>query len=67
MLDAITTAPAIIANNRLNLLAANHLGRAVHCNVYGDPSKPPNFARFPSSTAQPAVSTPTGTWPPTCA
>jgi transcriptional regulator with XRE-family HTH domain len=46
MLDAITTAPAIIANNRLDLLAANHLGRALHCNVYGDPTRQPNFARF---------------------
>lgn len=46
MLDAITTAPAIIGNNRSDLLAANHLGRAMYCDVYADPTRPPNFARF---------------------
>ncbi|MFD1538575.1 helix-turn-helix transcriptional regulator [Nonomuraea guangzhouensis] len=46
MLDAITTAPAIIGNNRMDLLAANHLGRAMYCDVFGDPTGAPNFARF---------------------
>ncbi|KAB8194888.1 helix-turn-helix domain-containing protein [Nonomuraea phyllanthi] len=46
MLDTITTAPAIIGNNRSDLLAANHLGRAMYCDLYTDPSRPPNFARF---------------------
>ncbi|MFI7225983.1 helix-turn-helix transcriptional regulator [Nonomuraea angiospora] len=46
MLDTITTAPAIIGNNRSDLLAANHLGRALYCDVYADPNRPPNFARF---------------------
>ena len=45
-LDTITTAPAIVANNRMDLLAANHLGRAMYCDVYTDPGGPPNFARF---------------------
>jgi transcriptional regulator with XRE-family HTH domain len=45
-LDAIATAPAIVANNRMDLLAANHLGRAMYCDVYTDPTSPPNFARF---------------------
>jgi transcriptional regulator with XRE-family HTH domain len=45
-LDAITTAPAIVGNNRLDLLAANHLGRAMYSDVYADPTSPPNFARF---------------------
>lgn len=44
-LDAIT-APAILGNNRMDLLAANHLGRAMYSDVYADPSSPPNFARF---------------------
>jgi transcriptional regulator with XRE-family HTH domain len=44
-LDAIT-APAILGNNRSDLLAANHLGRAMYCDVYTNPSGPPNFARF---------------------
>ncbi|WP_281900926.1 helix-turn-helix transcriptional regulator [Phytohabitans aurantiacus] len=45
-LDAITTAPAIIANGRLDLIATNHLGRAMHCDLYADPTSLPNFARF---------------------
>ncbi|MEV7629506.1 helix-turn-helix transcriptional regulator [Actinoplanes sp. NPDC089786] len=45
-LDAITTAPAIIVNNRQDLLAANHLGRAMYSDVYADPTRPPNFGRF---------------------
>jgi transcriptional regulator with XRE-family HTH domain len=45
-LDAITTAPAIIANNRMDLLAANHLGQAMYCDHYTGPATPPNFARF---------------------
>jgi transcriptional regulator with XRE-family HTH domain len=45
-LDTITTAPAIIVNNRQDLLAANHLGRAMYSDVYADPTRPPNFARF---------------------
>jgi transcriptional regulator with XRE-family HTH domain len=44
-LDAIT-APAIVGNNRADLLAANHLGRAMYSDLYTDPSRPPNFARF---------------------
>jgi hypothetical protein len=44
-LDAIT-APAIVGNNRADLLAANHLGRAMYSDLYSDPSRPPNFARF---------------------
>ncbi|MFF0771446.1 helix-turn-helix domain-containing protein [Nonomuraea wenchangensis] len=46
MLDAITTAPAIIGNHRSDLLAANHLGRAMYSDLYADPTRPPNFARF---------------------
>ena len=44
-LDAIT-APAIVGNNRMDLLAANHLGRAMYSDLYTDPTSPPNFARF---------------------
>jgi hypothetical protein len=43
-LDAIT-APAILGNNRMDLLAANHLGRAMYSDLYTDPTSPPNFAR----------------------
>lgn len=45
-LDTITAAPAIVVNNRQDLLAANHLGRAMYSDVYADPARPPNFARF---------------------
>jgi hypothetical protein len=45
-LDAITAAPAIVGNDRSDLLAANGLGRAMYSDVYADPTGPPNFARF---------------------
>lgn len=44
-LDTIT-APAIVVNNRQDLLAANHLGRAMYSDVYTDPTSAPNFSRF---------------------
>jgi len=44
-LDAITTAPAIVGNDRLDFLAANQLGRAMYSDLLLDPSAPPNFAR----------------------
>ncbi|WP_416905167.1 hypothetical protein [Micromonospora echinospora] len=40
------TTPAIVVNNRCDLLAANLLGRAVHSDVHADPTGVPNFARF---------------------
>jgi transcriptional regulator with XRE-family HTH domain len=45
-LDAICHAPAIVGNDRLDLLAANHLGRAMYSDHYSDPQTTPNFARF---------------------
>lgn len=45
VLDAITTAPAIVGNDRLDFLAANHLGRAMYSDLLLDPT-PPNFARY---------------------
>ncbi|WP_249999223.1 helix-turn-helix transcriptional regulator [Actinoplanes sp. M2I2] len=44
-LDAIHT-PAIVVNNRHDLVAANHLGRAMHSELYADPTVVPNFGRF---------------------
>jgi transcriptional regulator with XRE-family HTH domain len=44
-LDAITS-PAIVVNNRQDLLAANLLGRAMYSDVYTDPTSAPNFGRF---------------------
>lgn len=45
-LDAIRDAPAAIGNGRTDLLAANHLGRALFSDVYAESGGQPNFARF---------------------
>ena len=46
VLDGINP-PAIIRNGRMDLLATNHLGRAMHASVYdSQPGDPPNFARY---------------------
>ena len=46
VLDTVT-APAIVRNGRMDLLAVNHLGRAMHSSLYDrDPADPPNFARY---------------------
>jgi len=46
MLDAITDAPAFVRNGRLDVLAANRLGRAMYSEMYGGTARPANFARF---------------------
>jgi transcriptional regulator with XRE-family HTH domain len=46
VLDGITS-PAIVRNGRMDLLATNHLGRAMHASLFDNsPGDPPNFARF---------------------
>jgi transcriptional regulator with XRE-family HTH domain len=45
-LDTISTAPAIVGNNRMDLLAANQLGWAMYYDLATGPDRPPNFARF---------------------
>ncbi|HEY5979513.1 MAG TPA: helix-turn-helix transcriptional regulator [Microlunatus sp.] len=45
-LDAITTVPAIVGNDRMDFLAANHLGRAMYADLLLDPMATPNFARY---------------------
>ena len=45
-LDTINTGPAIVGNNRSDLLATNLLGRALYADLYSDPNGAPNFARF---------------------
>ncbi len=41
------TAPAIVRNGRMDLLACNHLGRAMHASVYDTAAgAQPNFVRF---------------------
>jgi len=47
LLDAMTMAPAYVRNGRLDVLAANPLGRAVFAPVFDSTAAaPPNLARF---------------------
>lgn len=49
-LDAVTGAPAIVRNGRMELLATNLLGRAMHSSLYASAiactGGPPSFARY---------------------
>ena len=45
VLDVID-APAIVRNGRLDVLAANHLGRAIYAPMFDSPATPTNFARY---------------------
>jgi transcriptional regulator with XRE-family HTH domain len=46
LLDSITGAPALVQNGRLDILAANPLGRALYSEMYVDSVRPINHARF---------------------
>lgn len=46
MLDAMTGAPAVVRNDRLDILATNRLGQALYSELYRDPVRPANHARF---------------------
>jgi hypothetical protein len=46
VLDAITDAPAWICNGRYDVLAVNHLARALYSPVLADTRRPANTARF---------------------
>jgi transcriptional regulator with XRE-family HTH domain len=46
ILDAITGAPAFVRNGRLDILAANRLGRAFYAEHFDSPHGHPNSARF---------------------
>jgi transcriptional regulator with XRE-family HTH domain len=46
ILDAMTGAPAFVQNGRLDVLAENPLGRALYSEMYADPLRPANHARF---------------------
>jgi transcriptional regulator with XRE-family HTH domain len=46
ILDALTGAPAFVQNGRLDILAENPLGRALYSEMYADPLRPANHARF---------------------
>jgi transcriptional regulator with XRE-family HTH domain len=46
ILDAITDAPAFVRNDRLDILAANRLGRALYSPMFDSAVGAPNSARF---------------------
>ncbi|ASU58228.1 helix-turn-helix transcriptional regulator [Nocardiopsis dassonvillei] len=46
ILDAMTGAPAVVQNGRLDILAANRLGRALYAQVLDMSGRPANYARF---------------------
>ena len=46
ILDAMTGAPAYVRNGRRDILAANRLGYALYSELYRDPARPVNVARF---------------------
>jgi transcriptional regulator with XRE-family HTH domain len=46
LLDAITAAPAFIANNRMDVVAANDLGYAMYSDMYRGTARPANHSRF---------------------
>ncbi|MDX6227912.1 MAG: hypothetical protein QOI76_1302 [Frankiales bacterium] len=46
ILDAMTGAPALVRNARLDYLAANSLGYALYADLFSSPAGPPNVARF---------------------
>jgi transcriptional regulator with XRE-family HTH domain len=46
MLDSMTGSAAFVANGRLDILATNTLGWALHAPMFDSPRRPANFARF---------------------
>ncbi|MFJ7955846.1 helix-turn-helix transcriptional regulator [Streptomyces sp. NPDC096319] len=45
-LDAITAGPAVVANGRMDVLAANPLARAFYTDLFAHPENQANLARF---------------------
>jgi transcriptional regulator with XRE-family HTH domain len=46
VLDAMSAVPAYVRNGRGDILAANRLGEALFSELYADPARPVNTARF---------------------
>ncbi len=46
LLDAISDAPAIVGNNRMDIVAANTLGYALYSDMYRGSARPANHSRF---------------------
>ncbi|GGV81470.1 transcriptional regulator [Streptomyces griseoloalbus] len=45
-LDAVTAGPAFVRNGRMDILAANQLGRAFYADIHATPGNQANLARF---------------------
>jgi hypothetical protein len=63
-LNAITRAPAFVGNGRLDILAANQLGYALYADMYVNPIRPANHARFVFLTMLPGLLSRLGPAPP---
>jgi transcriptional regulator with XRE-family HTH domain len=46
ILDGMSDTPAFVRNGRLDILAVNTLGRALHSPIFASQGRPVNFARF---------------------
>jgi transcriptional regulator with XRE-family HTH domain len=46
LLDAMTSVPAVVQNGRLDIVASNRIGLALFSEMYAQPQRPANFARF---------------------
>jgi transcriptional regulator with XRE-family HTH domain len=46
IVDAMTRIPACVLNGRLDILHANDLANALFSDLFRDPARPPNLARF---------------------
>jgi transcriptional regulator with XRE-family HTH domain len=46
IVDALTGIPAFVQNGRLDILYANELAAALYADLFQDPIRPPNSARF---------------------
>jgi transcriptional regulator with XRE-family HTH domain len=46
IVDAMSAVPAFVRNGRLDILYANPLGSTLYLDLYRDPARPPNSARF---------------------
>jgi transcriptional regulator with XRE-family HTH domain len=64
LLDSIT-APAMVRNGRMDILATNQLGRALYSEMFANPHTPVNSARFTFLDHAPPASSSTGTTQPT--
>ena len=46
LLEAMTSVPAVVQNGRLDIIASNRMGLALFSEMYVQPERPANFARF---------------------